>query len=52
MNCQLLAHNKSADPLKFKKSALSFGLTLILIWPNAKNIEQLNKEVNKVKVKL
>ena len=22
MNCRLLAHNKSADPLKFKKSAL------------------------------
>lgn len=31
MNRWLLAHNKSADPLKFKKSALSFGLTLILI---------------------
>lgn len=52
MNCRLLAHNKSADPLKFKKSALSFGLTLIFIWPNSKNIEQLNEEVNKVKVKL
>ena len=52
MNRWLLVHNKSADPLKFKKSALPFGLTLILIWPNPKNIKQLNKEVNKVKVKL
>lgn len=52
MNRRLLAHNKSADSLKSKKSALSFWLTLILIWPNTKNIKQLNKEVNKVKVKL